>query len=166
MQQWRYLIMAAGVALLQVTLKSLDINWVVPNLCLVVVIWLGARLSLATMTSVILLMGSILLLGSAAPIGLNILALFLVVLLGRFVFHQGRGLYQLSFQIGLLWAATIAIGLLTAAAIEGLSILANWQAILFRISVEGLYNMIILILLVGLVSTRQREEDRYHRLPN
>ncbi len=166
MQQWRYLLVAAGVALIQITLKSLDVNWVVPNLCLVLVIWFGARLSLSTLTSVVLLMGSILLIGSAAPVGLNILALFLVVLLGKFVFHQGRGLYQLSFQIGLLWAATIAVGLLTATAVEGLSLLANWQTILFRIGVEGLYNMIILILLVGLVSTRQREEDRYHRLPN
>lgn len=166
MRQWQYLLVAAGVALVQITLKSMDVNWVIPNLCLVLVVWLGSRLSLSTLTGIVLLMGSILLIGSAAPTGLNILALFLVVLVGRFVFHQGRGLYQLSFQIGLLWAATIAIGLLTAAAVEGLSILANWQMILFRIGVEGLYNMIILVLLVGLVSTRQREEDRYHRLPN
>lgn len=165
MKDWLYYLLAAFAALIQITLHAADMRWVIPNLCLVLIIWAIVRLSLGTLTFMALIMSAIMALGSAQPIGFMVLALYLVILSGRTLLQRGRDLYQLRVQIGLLWLATILINTLSAFILNSVSIFADWTTILFRSGLEGLYNMLILLVLVAVSSGRARDNTGYHRLP-
>lgn len=156
---------AVAVALLQVSLHALGGEWVVPNLVLVFVIWNTPKYSLLSMTILILLMGIILETASLMPAGLDIMGLFLVLLVSKYVIHAGRLANTWTFQFPLLIVATILTNIFAFATMPAGTIAQDIGYAVLRIGLEMLYNCSILLIAMAF-SGQNVGRDQYYHLPS
>ncbi len=161
------ILLALVTALLQVVLHGLGANAVVPNLPLVLIVWLAPRVSAARLSAVAVTMGLILESNSLLPFGTQLLELLIFVLAAKLILRE-EAESRLGFQVALVVGATLISVGVTAASLPFSDIAQYWPTILFRGALESLYNGIIIVLLAGLTDGRSRrgEHQRRYKLPS
>jgi cell shape-determining protein MreD len=160
----RTVLLAIIVALLQVSMHAIGGEWVIPNLVLIFVVWNAPKYSLTSMTGIILLMGIILEVASIMPTGLEIMELFLVLLVLRYVIHSGQANNKWTFQIAILTIVTILTNILAYATLPAGTIAQDIGYVVLRIALELLYNCSILLIVMAF-SSRYDSRDQYYHLP-
>lgn len=158
--------LALVTALLQTALHGLGANVVIPNLPLVLIVWIAPRVSAARLSAIAVTMGIILESNSLLPFGTQLLGLLVFVLAAKLILQEETE-SRLGFQVALLVAATMISVAISAASLPFSDIAQFWTTILFQGALESLYNGIIIVLLAGLTNGRSRRGDqqRRYRLP-
>ena len=116
------------------------------------------------MTVLIVLMGIILEIASLMPAGLDIMGLFLVLLVSKYVIDAGRLASKWTFQFSLLATATIMVNIFAYASMSAGAIAQDIGYAILRIVLELLYNSIILLVVIVL-SDRAFDRGLHVRLP-
>lgn len=161
---WLYLT-AILVALLQAALHGMGAEVVVPNLCLVMLIWLTPRLTTATLAGLAVTMGVLLESVSGLAFGSQLLGLLVLVLIAKLVLRE-KAESKLSFQILITIIATLSLTIIAAASLPIAEVAGRWHLILFRGLLESLYNVIIIVGLAALTGGERQTNDRSYHLPH
>lgn len=160
----RVVLVALLACLMQVTLHAGGSSWVIPNFALIFVVWYTPKLDYVAMTMLVVMMSVVLEIGSVLPTGLMLLGLFLVMLASKLVFRDGRDAHKWSFQISLVAVATVIFSGMLYALLPVEALNGELGRISLRIVLELLYNIGILLLIIGLSDRRQQAHSHY-RLP-
>jgi cell shape-determining protein MreD len=162
----RLLIILAGIliGLMQISLRGLGSEIVVPNLALVAVVFLSAKLDFSYLGTIAISLGVILELSSAAPVGTQILGLLLVVLVSKLLLRSSGEESQFWYLYALLLSCTLGYSLALGLTVPFAELQVHWGVLLGRIALECLYNSVLFGFCTA-VAARQIDTKKKYRLP-
>lgn len=158
------LICGVLIGCLQVALHGLAPAAVIPNIALITLVVLLHRWSFEDLASFALACGIILETSSAQQSGTQLIALLLIVLIGKLTLRQANDTGQTGLLVVIGICATIAYGLVGVLALPVTIILPATREAGLRILLEVLYNGVSIGLGLVLLNVRTPSPASY-RLP-
>ncbi len=164
MRTFGLIVLALFTAIIQIALHGLGSSIVVPNLCLILLIWLAPRIATGLLAGLALTMGLVIEQASGLSFGSVVLGLLLVVFVAKLIFNEADE-RRLSFQLGLMVGSTLLIVGIAVASLPLADLAAHWPQLVWRTVLECLYNCGILVGITVLTSGEQPTSDRRYHLP-
>lgn len=164
MRRALYVCLGLGIGLVQISLHGLGIDIVVPNIALVMLVFLSVRLDFSTLGTVAVATGVILETSSAAPIGTQILGLLLVVLVSKLLLRSTDEDSRFWYLYAILISSTVGYSLALGLTLPFAEIQAHWTILIVHIGLESLYNSVLFGFCM-VVGARQVDTHKNYRLP-
>lgn len=164
MKRALFILVGLLIGVVQICLRGLGPDNVIPNIALVLVVFLSARLDLSYLGTVALAAGVVLEISSAAPVGTQLLGLFLVVLVAKLLLRSSDEESRHWYLLILLIGSTIGYSLVQGLSISFAEVRAHWGVLISHIAVESLYNG-ILYGCCALLGARRKVSQKSYRLP-
>lgn len=158
------ILLGLAIGLIQISLRGLGAEVVIPNVALVMIVFLSARLDLSSLGLVALAGGVLLELSSAAPLGTQIFGLVLLVLVSKLLLRSTEEDSQFWYLYGLLLSSTVGYSLALAFTIPFSEIQSHWWLLVVHIALECLYNSILFGFCMA-VGARRIDSKKAYRLP-
>lgn len=162
----RGLLILAGIliGIVQISLRGLGVEAVIPNLALVAIVFLSAKLDLGSLGTIALACGVLLELSSAASAGMHILSLLLVVLVSKLLLRSTEEASRFWYLYILLIMCTIGYSVALGFTVPFSEVRAHWGVIVGHTALECLYNS-VLFGFCAAIAARQGTTRKKYRLP-